>query len=200
MLDASNSANLENSISDRKLEQIQVMLKERLVDERTPLAGFVDIDGVRQSIGDLQNSFPSNFFHTFAVKANAMRSVLAIIRDCGMGAEVASPGEIAQALAAGFAPENIVLDEPAKTIAVIKQALKNNINLNIDNFQEFELVKQIASSGKTNSQIGFRINPQIGAGSIEEMSTATSTSKFGVAIADAGVRENSFNCIVKILG
>ena len=189
MLKGSNVSVDNNTISKKKIKQVRMLLEQGLVDEGTPLVSFVDIEGIYEAIDALQNSFPDNFFHTFAVKANAMRSVLSIIRECGMGAEVASPGEMAQALAAGFKPQDMVFDEPAKTTEVISQALKNNINLNIDNFQEFEEVKLLADSGAVNSRVGFRINPQIGAGSIKAMSTATNTSKFGVPIADEGVRE-----------
>ena len=58
-----------------------------------------------------------------------------------MGCEVASPGELEQALRAGFEAENIVYDEPAKTRAVLEKVLELGIGLNIDNFQEFERVR-----------------------------------------------------------
>ena len=37
--------------------------------------------------------------------------------------------------------------------------------------------------------IGIRVNPQVGAGTIAAMSTATRTSKFGIALDDPGNRE-----------
>jgi diaminopimelate decarboxylase len=50
-------------------------------------------------------------------------------------------------------------------------------------------VRELQASINSQSRIGFRINPQVGAGSISAMSTATRTSKFGVALADEGNRE-----------
>ncbi len=44
------------------------------------------------------------------------------------------------------------------------------------------------SSAPTRSPLGVRVNPQIGAGSIGALSTATATSKFGVALRDEGAR------------
>ncbi len=96
------------------------------------------------------------------------------------------PGELEQALRAGFEAEKIVYDEPAKTRGVLEKVLGLGIGLNIDNFQEFERVRALVGQNPSRSRIGFRINPQVGAGKISAMSTATVTSKFGVAIDDPG--------------
>jgi diaminopimelate decarboxylase len=44
----------------------------------------------------------------FAVKANSTLGVLRVLRDAGAGADIVSGGEMARALAAGFAPDRIV--------------------------------------------------------------------------------------------
>jgi diaminopimelate decarboxylase len=102
-----------------------------------------------------------------------------------MGAEVASPGELKLALAAGFKVDKIIFDSPAKTIDDLRTCLKHNISLNIDNMQELErmdtLIKEYPDTG---SRIGFRVNPQIGSGQISSTSTATKTSKFGFPLGD----------------
>ena len=68
--------------------------------------------------------------------------------------------------------------------------LQRGIGLNIDNFQEYERVQSLLADIDSSSRIGFRINPQVGAGSISAMSTATPTSKFGVALEDEGNRNS----------
>ena len=176
------------AISARKLALMRAAIAANHVGEQVPLAGFIDTDGLRQSVADLKRGFPDYFEHSFAVKANSMSAVLKLLRESGMNAEVASEGEIAQALKAGFAPANIVFDEPAKRAAVIDAAIKKGVNLNIDNFQEFDRVAASVARHGANSRIGFRVNPQTGAGSIAAMSTATATSKFGVPLQDEGVR------------
>lgn len=186
-----NDTNNKQAVAraDLKVASLQAAISAALLNEQTPLAGFVDRAGIGATIADLTASFSSNFRHTFAVKANALSGVLAELCAQGMGAEVASPGELAQALKAGFAVQDIVFDEPAKSTAVIRHALQTGVNLNIDNFQEFVTVKALVAELQVTSRIGFRINPQIGGGSIDAMSTATASSKFGVPLADPGVHE-----------
>ena len=71
----------------------------------------------------------------------------------------------------------------------ILQALKLGVAFNIDNFQEFERIVELSDNILDGAIIGFRINPQIGAGSVGLSSTATLTSKFGVGLRDQGNRD-----------
>jgi diaminopimelate decarboxylase len=156
------------------------------LDADHELAAFVDTISLSETICSLREAFPSHFTHTFAAKANPMRRALELVRGQGMGCEVASPGELEQALRSGFEPGSIVYDEPAKTLRMLQKVLELGIDLNIDNFQELERVRSLLCKKETRSRIGIRINPQVGAGSISAMSTATATSKFGVALEDPG--------------
>ncbi|MFE7560259.1 diaminopimelate decarboxylase [Kitasatospora sp. NPDC057500] len=161
----------------------------RLLDpEDALLAAFVDLDGVAASVTALHRAFPGDVevLHTFAAKANCLVPLLARLRELGMGCEVASPGEFAQALAAGFDPGRIVFDSPAKTRRELVRALELGAAVNIDNWQELERVDDLLRAGASASRIGVRVNPQVGAGTIGAMSTATATSKFGITLADEG--------------
>ena len=174
----------------RNIQQIlQAAIKAGHLDKERALAAFIDTRGVTRTISSLHDAFPEHFDHTFAAKANTMARALALVKEAGMGCEVASQGELEQALRVGFNPRQIVYDEPAKTEMVLQRILGSGIALNIDNFQEFERVRSIVSEGASNSRIGFRINPQVGAGAITAMSTATQTSKFGIPLDDPGNRE-----------
>src|SRR6478752_2886776 len=55
-------------------------------------------------------------------------------------------------------------------------------------FGEIRRIEELRSPGSP-SVLGLRVNPQVGGGSIGAMSTATATSKFGVALRDPGARE-----------
>ncbi|MFE7624879.1 diaminopimelate decarboxylase [Streptomyces sp. NPDC057509] len=161
-----------------------------LLGESSPVAGFIDTDGVRASVAALHEAFPGvpAVLHTFAAKASSLVPVLRLLARCGMGCEVASPGELRLALDAGFAPSKIVLDSPAKTRDEIRRALAVGVAVNADNLDEVDRIASLRPSDAV-SAIGLRVNPQVGGGSIGAMSTATATSKFGVALRDPGARE-----------
>ncbi|WUT00611.1 diaminopimelate decarboxylase [Streptomyces sp. NBC_00708] len=161
-----------------------------LLGESSPVVGFIDTDGVRASVAALHEAFPGvpAVLHTFAAKASSLVPVLRLLARCGMGCEVASPGELRLALDAGFAPSKIVLDSPAKTRDEIRRALAVGVAINADNLDEVARIASLRPADAV-SAIGLRVNPQVGGGSIGAMSTATATSKFGVALRDPGARE-----------
>ncbi|MEU7415829.1 hypothetical protein [Streptomyces antibioticus] len=175
----------------RNLETaLRQAVTDGLLGEERPVAGFVDVRGVRDSVAGLHAAFAGvpDVLHAFAAKACPLVPVLRLLADAGTGCEVASPGETRLALDAGFAPERIVLDSPAKTRAEIREALALGIALNADNLAELERIDALRPAGSA-SVIGLRVNPQVGEGSIGAMSTATPHSKFGVALRDEGARE-----------
>lgn len=180
------------SDSARRARILRGALSEGLLHaENAPLAAFLDWDRLELNVARLHKAFPSHLdtLHAFAVKANPLVPVLSRLAGFGMGAEVASEGELHAALSAGIDPSRLVFDSPAKSWAELRQALHLGVALNIDNFQELERVGKIIDESGSESEIGIRINPQIGAGSIPAMSTASQHSKFGVPLRDAGMRE-----------
>jgi len=179
----------------RKQNIIQCAIKSHIIDSDLTAIGIMDLDKLQQTVNDAYAAFPDNFFHTFAVKANALVSVLRSLKKYGMGAEVASPGELLIAQTADFKAENIIFDSPAKTMADLRACIKHNISINVDNLQELARIdKLILEFPETKSIIGFRVNPQIGGGKISSTSTATATSKFGYALAD----DNNRQTLIKI--
>jgi diaminopimelate decarboxylase len=146
----------------------------------------------------LQHPF---ILHSFAAKANPLQGVLAFAaKECALGCETASIGEFAMAQRAGYPLENIVFDSPVKTNAELKYVIAQGQGaaekaqgggafVNVDNFEELDRVANIfsglGSDAPHNTTIGLRINPQLGQGSIGQLSTALATSKFGIGLHDA---------------
>lgn len=174
----------------RQQDILKEAIKRDIANADLSLVGVMDFDGLGRTVQALQEAFSPNFYHTFAVKANALRSVLIKLETSGIGAEVASPGELELSLSAGFTPDRIIFDSPAKTVADLRGCMQHGISFNLDNEQELARVDALRKEyPDTASIIGFRVNPQIGSGEISSTSTATSTSKFGYPLADGNNRE-----------
>ncbi|MCX4692979.1 diaminopimelate decarboxylase [Streptomyces sp. NBC_01408] len=181
----------------RRDRAVRAAVEQGLVggaDTAEPLTCLLDTAGIRASAAALTSAFAAALppgtpvLHAFAVKAAPLVPVLRLLADAGLGCEVASPGELALARAAGVGPERTVLDSPAKTAAELREALALGIAVNADNRQELERLDALVAAAPTRSPVGIRINPQTGAGAIDALSTATATSKFGVPLRDPGAR------------
>ncbi|MEE1929359.1 diaminopimelate decarboxylase [Streptomyces sp. TRM 70351] len=178
----------------RRDAAVRAAVARGLVTEERPVAALLDVDAVRGAAAALHTAFAEvtapgqPVLHAFAVKAASLVPVLRLLADAGLGCEVASPGELALARAAGVPPERTVLDSPAKTTAELREALALGVPLNADNPEELRRLDALVGPAGPGAPVGLRVNPQLGAGSIDAMSTATSTSKFGVALRDEGAR------------
>ncbi|RSS97432.1 diaminopimelate decarboxylase [Streptomyces sp. WAC02707] len=182
----------ETRASRNRRLAITEAVRRNLVNEEQPVVGLLDLDGVTDTARELQEAFTFpgvSVLHTFAVKAASLVPVLQHLSRAGIGAEVASPGELAIARAAGVPASHTVLDSPAKTRAELTEALSAGIAINADNPEELARIDLLMDRAATASPIGIRINPQVGAGSIGAMSTATATSKFGIGLRDEGAED-----------
>lgn len=182
-------------LAARRDRAVRAAVAQGLIGPDHPVAGLLDVTGVRAAATALHTAFAevtaegTPVLHTFAVKAAALVPVLRLLAEEGMGCEVASPGELALARAAGVPAAHTVLDSPAKTPAELREALALGIAVNADNPEELARLDGLVAAARTASPLGMRVNPQVGGGTIEALSTATATSKFGVALRDEGARE-----------
>jgi diaminopimelate decarboxylase len=117
----------------------------------------------------------------FAVKANSNLAVLRILRDLGAGADIVSSGEMARALAAGFAPEHIVFSGVGKTADELRAAVRAGVaHLNVESRAELELIGRIAETGGVDVRVGIRVNPDVTTETHPYISTGKSGIKFGL--------------------
>ena len=179
---------MDHNINRGKAGAIRAAIANGLLHQ-TGAISLVDLDCLGARAANLIQAFPDHFRHGYAVKANYYTTVLAELRRAGMCAEVAGPGELALAMQAGYSGADIVFDAPVKTREELIKALTIGAHINVDNFQELEIIAALRNSIRSSSVIGLRINPQIGAGDIALSSTATDHSKFGIGLNDPGNRE-----------
>ncbi|WP_202238574.1 diaminopimelate decarboxylase [Actinacidiphila reveromycinica] len=183
---------MTDELGIRRGHALRAAVEQGLAGQAEPVVGLLDIAGIAGSAKALKAAFATPgvaITHTFAVKAASLVPVLGLLAECGLGAEVASPGELALARAAGVPAERTVLDSPAKTVAELREALALGIAVNADNPEELARIDRLRDTAPAGSPVGLRVNPQVGGGSIGAMSTATASSKFGVALRDPGATE-----------
>ncbi|MBZ5526011.1 MAG: diaminopimelate decarboxylase [Acidobacteriia bacterium] len=177
------------SIPDRITAPIMAELLSRALHEGVlknsgETIVFYDLSRLEASLNMLNGAFPPTALHAAAVKANPTVEILKRIRAAGHGCEVASWGELHLAQEAGFAPDRIVFDSPAKTIQEIEYALRMGVGINANTLEELKRIGSLFASADSRSRVGIRINPEIGRGLIETTSVAARHSKFGVSLSE----------------
>jgi diaminopimelate decarboxylase len=122
----------------------------------------------------------------YAVKANSNPAVLATLARIGLGADVVSIGEYEKARRAGVPPERIVFSGVGKTEAEMAAALKGGLlQFNVESVEEARTLSAVASSLGAVAAMGFRINPDVAAGTHAKITTGTADNKFGIAAGAA---------------
>lgn len=121
----------------------------------------------------------------YALKANSNLLLLDLIASSGYGAEVVSRGELTLALKSGFPANNIIFTGVGKTSDELEYAIKTGIMLiNVESYQEIELVNKIAKKLKTKQNTAIRINPDVPIETHPYIATGHHESKFGVDFSD----------------
>ena len=117
----------------------------------------------------------------FSVKSNSNLYLLREIKKLGFGADVVSIGELIKALKAGIEPKKIVFSGVGKTSGEISYAINKKILLiNAESKSEIIKIEKIAKSKRKVVEIGIRLNPNIDAKTLSQISTGKKTNKFGV--------------------
>jgi diaminopimelate decarboxylase len=117
----------------------------------------------------------------YALKANSNLTILKLLADEGLGADVVSAGEIHLALKAGFSPEKIVFAGVGKREDEIEFALHRGVTFfNVESLQELQLISLAAYRMQTKARIALRVNPDVDAESHPYISTGMRHNKFGI--------------------
>ncbi len=117
----------------------------------------------------------------FSVKSNSNKILLKEIGKLGLGADVVSIGELMVALKSGIKPSKIVFSGIGKTSSEINYAITKNILLiNTESESEILEIEKIAKRKKKIVNIGIRLNPNINAETLNQISTGKKENKFGV--------------------
>ena len=134
-----------------------VALDEIAGKYQTPLYVY-SAAAIRMKHRLLKDAFPA-FDICYSLKANPNPAVCEVLVHAGAGAEVSSPAELATALTAGFAPQNIVYVAPVKTAADVGQVLQAGVHAVVaDAASDLDLIEAAARGLGTNPRVLLRIN------------------------------------------
>ena len=86
-----------------------------------------DFDVIERQVADLRNVLPSVVELAYAVKANPALAVVAHLGRLGLGADVASGGELETVRRAGIGPERVVMTGPGKRDDELRAAVAAGI-------------------------------------------------------------------------
>ena len=140
---------------------------------------------ILQKIRFLKDIFSSldDVLIAYAVKAENNLSILKMMVEEGIGADVVSIGETLKYIKAGGDARNIVFSGVAKTEEEIKKSIELNIKrFNIESIPEAVRINNIAKELKKRVKCSIRVNPNVDAHTHEKITTGVNGNKFGVCI------------------
>ncbi|MDA0237811.1 MAG: diaminopimelate decarboxylase [Proteobacteria bacterium] len=122
----------------------------------------------------------------YAVKSNSNIAIINILSRLGSGFDIVSGGELSRVLAAGGDPGKVVFSGVGKTREEIHYALKQKIKcFNIESESELYRIAAVAKELNQDTNISFRVNPDVDAKTHPYISTGLKENKFGVDVNDA---------------
>lgn len=142
---------------------------------------------LRQTLDEINKEVDKygNFNVHYAVKANSNPKILSIIKEKGLGADCVSGGEILAALRAGIPASKIVFAGVGKSDWEIETGLSASIFcFNVESVPEMEVISELARKKGVTAHVCVRINPEVGAHTIKEITTGKAENKFGIAMRD----------------
>jgi diaminopimelate decarboxylase len=149
-------------------------------------AFVVDEESLRATAREYRAEFeqrhPGTDVH-FASKALPCAPVTRILAEEGLGCDVASAGELAIALAAGFDPAHILLHGNAKSDRDIGDAVAAGVGVVvIDGPDDVDRLERLATR---QQKVLLRVNPAVPGVTHAAMDTGSPEAKFGVALEEA---------------
>ncbi len=157
---------------------------EKFKDIQTPFY-YYDLEVLRQTLTEINANTSENFEVHYAMKANVNPSVLACIKEAGLGADCVSGGEVQAALDAGIPASKVVFAGVGKADWEINLGLDNDIFcFNVESIPELEVINELAIAKGKTAQVALRINPNVSANTHHYITTGLNENKFGINMSE----------------
>lgn len=127
----------------------------------------------------------SDYEIVYASKAFTCRAMVELVRQEGLSLDVATGGELAVAVAAGFPPERVYFHGNNKSEAEIEAGLDAGIgHFVVDSFEEIERLEAAVARRGGRQEVLVRVTPGVRPDTHDFVQTGQQDSKFGLGLAD----------------
>jgi len=151
----------------------------------TPLYAY-DFHALDSRARTLRAALAPRFDLFYAVKANPSFAILKLFASRGLGADVASRGELALALRAGVPRRRILMTGPAKSDADLELAVRSGIlGINVEGEHELDRIEKIVRQRRERLAVHLRLNPGGGIDERRAIIGGAGATKFGLDLAAA---------------
>ena len=141
-------------------------------------------DLIRTEVRQLQGALariPHSIF--YSMKANSNLSLLGLLRGLGVGVDIVSGGELERALAAGFAPDDIVFSGVGKSPRELERAVEVGVGLiNLESAGELQSLRGVTEAMARKANVGVRVNPGVTIATHPYTQTGAEGMKFGIPV------------------
>ncbi len=114
---------------------------------------------LRERVASLRAALPAAIKLHYAMKANPMPAVVALMAGLVDGIDVASAGELKVALDAGADPAEISFAGPAKRDIELRQAVAAGVLVNVESLRELPVLAAAAAELGVPARVAIRVNP-----------------------------------------
>jgi diaminopimelate decarboxylase len=155
----------------------------------TPLF-VIDEDDFRSRCREIAEAFGGGDNVHYAAKAFLCSEIARWIDQEGLSLDVATGGELAVALHAGFPAQRITLHGNNKSVAELTTAVKAGVgHIVLDSLIEIERLEAVAAEAGVTQDVLVRVTVGVEAHTHEFISTAHEDQKFGLSLASGAAME-----------
>jgi diaminopimelate decarboxylase len=145
-----------------------------------------DFDVIEERVRALRRALGPRFELAYAVKANPSLAVLSLFAEGGLGADVASRGELLAVRRAGFSPSKILSTGPAKSDADLEALVGARVSIvHAEGEWELDQLERIGGRLRRRIPVGLRLNPPWGIAEKRTIIGGAGAKKFGFDLAGA---------------
>ena len=119
---------------------------------------FYDLDALEKHLSYMGQQLHPDVKLWYACKANPMSAILKVFRNLGFGIDVASQGELDQALRSGCKPDGILSTGPAKSQKYLESLIDYDVRVVVaESIKQLEDLDQVSKNLKAKPDVLLRV-------------------------------------------